>query len=123
MLFIQFDLSDFHLSFTWDGIDQEAAEVIAAARDAAHHEGYSETAWMQSCVIHAPGLLRDQSLHEIVLDGITAFVLQTDTQDAEHPGRVGDYLGAYDLTVVFTNLDHGRIVYHLEAEAKIAGSA
>jgi hypothetical protein len=43
MLRIEFDLPDFGGFFTWEGGDQEAAKVIAAARADAHHQGCSET--------------------------------------------------------------------------------
>jgi len=53
-----------------------------------------------------------------------AYVLKLPAGTPEHPGAIGDYLPAWDFTVVFTNIDDGKIKYTgAVRERDITGSA
>jgi hypothetical protein len=57
--------------------------------------------------------------------GMICFVLQLPTGTPEHPGKIGDYLGAYHFRITFTSIAEPDLEYDVEAARgeDIAGSA
>lgn len=88
--------------FTWKG-DQEAVEhILEAFPDAAEHAGMTERQFADNCVhllIEQGHIMSDSAGQEMQMMAILWRVLEAETGNPDHPGRIASYVGAADFTV------------------------
>ena len=122
---ITFDLPDFHDSTVWVAGDREVKALARQAQELAKRFLVPLDRVLRGAVVHAREALTDPN--PINVQGtrslISAYVLKLPTGTPEHPGVIGDYLPAWDFTVVFTNVDDGKIKYTVAVRGDLAGSA
>jgi len=112
-------------AFSWTATEEEAAGLLAYQRERATQLGDPD-AVLNTMVEHAPALL-DGNPNEkgCAMEMLTAWALNLSTQQPERPGRVIDYLPAYDFAITIEQAAKGVIRAALEAKLRdeIAGSA
>lgn len=124
---ITFDLPDFHDSTVWVAGDHEVKALARQAQELAKRFLLPLDRMLRGAVAHARKGLTDPN--PVNVQGtrslISAYVLKLPTGAPEHPGVIGDYLPAWDFTVVFTNVDGGKITYTVAVRERgdIAGSS
>jgi hypothetical protein len=88
--------------FTWKG-DQEAVEhIFEAFPGAAEHAGMTERQFADNCVhllIEQGHIMSDSAGQEMQMMAILWRVLEAETGNPDHPGRIASYVGAADFTV------------------------
>jgi hypothetical protein len=80
----------------------EAKQILKDFRCAARHVGLTPEEFVDNCVQH----LRDGRLlsegrvgQEMQMMGVVWRILETETNDPEHPGKVADYIGNTNFDV------------------------
>jgi hypothetical protein len=124
---ITFDLPDFHDSTVWVAGDKEVKALTRQAQELAERFLLPLDRMLRGAAVHAregltvPNPVNVQGTRSL----ISAYVLKLPTGAPGHPGLIGDYLPVWDFTVVFTNVDRGKIMYTVAVHERgdIAGSA
>ena len=88
--------------FNWQGDEVEAKQILKDFRRAARHAGLTPEEFSDNCVKH----LRDGRLlsegrvgQEMQMMGVVWRILETETNDPEHPGKFADYIGNRNFDV------------------------
>jgi hypothetical protein len=88
----------------WSGSSEQGRCIINAIESVASKGGATFDAFTHSCIKHA---MQDAALAgevpEPLLLGIVALVLQSNTENQEHPGRIIDYLDNTDFKINFVD--------------------
>ena len=102
--------------FSWDGDEENVASILRDFPQAAEHVGLTAREFAEACIRRAQSgkTASTPEGEEIQMMAIIWLVLTSDTLNAEHPGKVADYIPTTDFSVDF-NFD-GNVV-SLSAEA------
>ena len=125
-LTITFDLPDFQDGTVWVAGDKEVKALTRQAQELAKRFLLPLDRMLRGAVVHAREGLTDPN--PVNVQGtrslISAYVLKLPAGVPGHRGVIGDYLPAWDFTVVFTNIDSGKITYTVAVgeRSNISGS-
>jgi hypothetical protein len=109
-LTIRFALEDppFMHSFAWAATEAEFKRLVETQQQLADSAGIPLIGYLGHAIARAPRYLiayrDDPVMQRGTRAAIVAYALQCPTGDAERPGLIGDYVGAYDLEVTFTSI-------------------
>ena len=104
-IYIAYDLPSFKDAFKWERDGSHASCVSRAGSRA----GCSK--WIDAVVVQGPQMLAKATRSDgrAIRSALTAWALQLDVQDPEHPGAIIDYIAAYDFWVTITKASGGAI--------------
>jgi hypothetical protein len=108
--------------FSWEGDEAAVTEVLETIPVMADRCGMS------------PGELADHCMHQLLTDrkleadsedaqelhmlGIVWSILQLDSENADHPGKIADYAGAVDFAINLIPRGDTGYQVHIEGEPK-----
>jgi hypothetical protein len=90
----------------WSGSREQGRCIINAIESVASKGGVTFDAFTHSCIKHTQRAALSSEVPEPLLLGILALVLQSETENQEHPGRIIDYLDNTDFKIEFS--DNGK---------------
>jgi hypothetical protein len=99
--------------FTWDGDEAAVQHVLEDFPHGAASVGMTPRALADNCVAHLSKGLRvgdeeqGQVGQEMQMVGVIWRILEAETHNAEHPGKIADYAGAVDFLVDLRITDQG----------------
>ena len=100
--------------FTWDGDEAAVKHVLEDFPHGAASVGMTPRALADNCVAHlSKGLCvgdeeQGQAGQEMQMVGVIWRILEAETHNAEHPGKIADYAGvAVDFFVDLRTTDQG----------------
>ncbi len=99
--------------FTWDGDEAAVKHVLEDFPHGAASVGMTPRALADNYVAHLSKGLRvgdeeqDQAGQEMQMVGVIWRILEAETHNAEHPGKIADYAGAVDFFVDLRTTDQG----------------
>ena len=110
-IYIAYDLPSFKDAFKWEAPEAEMAHMLRVYRDQAAAQGIEFSKWIDAVAVQAPQMLAKATLSDgrAIRSALTAWALQLDVQDPEHPGAIIDYIAAYDFWVTITKASGGAI--------------
>ena len=100
--------------FTWDGDEAAVKHVLEDFPHGASSVGMTPRALADNCVAHLSKGLRAGEMQMI---GVIWHILEAETHNAEHPGKIADYAGAVDFLVDLRTTDQG-FTAHVTAQSK-----
>ena len=107
--------------FTWDGDEAAVKHVLEDFPHDAASAGMTPRALADNCVAHLSRRVGDeeqgQAGQEMQMMGVIWHILEAETHNAEHPGRIADYAGAVDFLVDLRITDQG-FTAHVTAQSK-----
>jgi hypothetical protein len=106
--------------FNWEGNTAEVERILEMFPRAARNVGLSATEFAANCVmpLSKGKLLSSEPVgQEMQMMGVIWFILEQDTGNAEHPGKVGAYVSNTDFAVDF-HIDGKRIECEAMATSK-----
>jgi hypothetical protein len=108
--------------FTWEGDEVSAKRILKEFPRAAKHVGLSPEAFADNTVV----ALRKGSLlsenpagREMQMMGVIWRILTAKTGNAEHPGKVRDYVGNTDFDVNIEIKSQTAYTLHVNAQSRL----
>ena len=96
--------------FSWDGDESAVNTILNAFPKGARSVGMSPQELANNCIAHLSSgslLARDRVGQEMQMMGVIWRILESKTNNAEHPGKIGEYASAIDFEVDFELTDRG----------------
>ena len=108
--------------FTWDGDEAAVKNVLEDFPHGAASVGMTPRALADNCVAYLSKGLRvpdeeHQVAQEMQMMGVIWHILEAETRNAEHPGKIADYAGAVNFLVDLRITDQG-FTAHVTAQRK-----
>ena len=85
--------------FTWEGDEAAVANLREIFPQHAAQAGMTARAFAAQAMRNAPTLLKREDTRQTVMAAITWCVLDLDTRNPEHPGKIADYIGCTSFDV------------------------
>jgi hypothetical protein len=104
--------------FDWEGGEDERDKILQGFPDAARHVGLTPPVFSDKCLaylVEQEALLPVDDAGQLQMIGVIWRILITASNDAEHPGRLGDYVGNTDFSVDVWRDASGAFKLHADA--------
>jgi hypothetical protein len=104
-------------SFEWDGDDEEIKNILETFPQAAKDVGLTPRKFADACLLHLKGGLSSPSPpgQEMQMMGVIWRILETESPNAEHPGKIAVYAATTDLDIDLQSSDDG---FNVEMHAR-----
>jgi hypothetical protein len=105
-------------AFTWDGDEDSIKNILEKFPVAARGVGVTPRKLADSCIWHfrTGSLLSEEPAgQEMQMMGVLWKILEAETGNAEHPGKIADYAGSVDFVVDLSPGDPGRFTANITA--------
>jgi hypothetical protein len=102
-------------AFVWTGTREQGVCVIKAMESVAEKGGITFEVFTHNCLRY---VLKGGDWRDGLMPGLLALVLQSETRNPEHPGRIVEYLDNTDFTVAIAG-DNERFEISANATSRL----
>jgi hypothetical protein len=97
--------------FAWDGDKVAVEHILEKFPVGARHVGMTAQQFSDECIMYyfrAGSLISEDRVgREMQMMAVIWRILELETNNAEHPGKIADYVGSVDFDIDLLSLDQG----------------